>query len=120
MDVWRHGAFKRVMRTREQVSITGGSTVEEETIDYSHDIALIHSCIGAASCLSDLLTVHVDAVARSRRVARGQPVLRVLVVKWPRWNDDKECEGGAGEANVECERDVLLREANKEGDDLSK
>ena len=47
-----------------------------------------------------------------------QPVLRVLVVEGPWWYDDEECEGSAGEANVERQLDVLLREANKEGDDL--
>lgn len=49
---------------------------------------------------------------------RWEPGLGILVVEGPRRDDDEECEGGAGEANVECELDVLLREANEEGNDL--
>ena len=49
---------------------------------------------------------------------RREPVLRVLVVEGPRRDDDEECEGGAGEANVEREFDVLLREADEKGNDL--
>lgn len=49
---------------------------------------------------------------------RWQPVLGVLVVEGPRRDDDEEGEGGAGKANVERQLDVLLREANEEGDDL--
>ena len=71
-----------------------------------------------ASSLSNLLAVHVDAVAPRRSVARGKPVLGVLVVERPRWNDYKECEGGAGEADVERKLDVLLCEAYEEGNDL--
>lgn len=47
-----------------------------------------------------------------------QPVLRVLVVEWPRWHDDKEGEGGAGEANVQGEADVLLYVADDKGQNL--
>ena len=49
---------------------------------------------------------------------RWEPVLGVLVVKGPRRDDDEECEGGAGEADVESKLDVLLREANEESNDL--
>ena len=69
-------------------------------------------------CLTNLLPIHVDAVARCRGVVRWQPVLGVLVVEGPRRDDDEEGEGGAGEANVECELDVLLREANEESNNL--
>lgn len=49
---------------------------------------------------------------------RREPVLGVLVVEGPRRDDDEEREGSAGEANVERELDVLLREANEECNDL--
>lgn len=68
--------------------------------------------------LSNLLAVYVDAVARSWCVVRGEPVLRVFVVKGPWRDDDEECEGGAGETNVKREFDVLLRETNEKGNDL--
>jgi hypothetical protein len=67
--------------------------------------------------LTHLLAVDVDAVGGCRRPGR-EPALGVLVVKWPRWNDDEEGEGGAGEANVQRQGNVLLREADEEGDDL--
>jgi hypothetical protein len=117
-DVWRHGAYKTVMRTREQLASLAARPPNERTINYSHDIALIHNCclpclfaMPCASSLTNLLAVHVDAVACRRSVARGKPVLWVLVVKGPRWNDDEECEGGASEADVERKLDVLLCEA---------
>ena len=49
---------------------------------------------------------------------RRKPVLGVLVVERPRGYDDKECEGGPGEANVECQSNILLEEADDKGDDL--
>lgn len=67
---------------------------------------------------SHLLPVHIHTVARRRATERRQPVLGVLVVKRPRRHDDGECERGAGEAHVEREPDVLLREADEEGEDL--
>jgi hypothetical protein len=67
--------------------------------------------------LTHLLAVDVDAVGGCRRAGR-EPALGVLVVKWPRWNDDEEGEGGAGEANVQRQGNVLLGEADEEGDDL--
>lgn len=67
---------------------------------------------------SHLLPIHIHAVARRRSTQRRQPALGVLVVKRPRRHDDGECERGAGEAHVEREPDVLLREADEEGEDL--
>jgi hypothetical protein len=67
--------------------------------------------------LSDFLPVYVDVVLRCR-VVRREPVLGVLVVERPRGDDDEECEHGAGEANVEGESNILLQEADDEGDDL--
>ena len=72
----------------------------------------------AASSLTNLLAIHVDAIACRRSAARRKPVLRVLVEEGPRWNDYEECEGGAGEADVERKLDVLLCEAHEEGNDL--
>lgn len=51
---------------------------------------------------------------------RWQPALGVLVVEGPRRNDDEEGEGGAGEADVERQLDVLLREPDEEGDNLGR
>ena len=67
--------------------------------------------------LTHFLPIHVDTDALCS-VVRRQPVLGVLVVEGPRRDDDEEGEGGAGEANVECELDVLLREANEESNNL--
>lgn len=82
---------------------------------------LIHDCMFLHpdhARLSHLLPVHVDAVARCSDVARRQPVLGILVVERPRRDDDEEGQRGACEANVERQPDVLLREADEEGDDL--
>jgi hypothetical protein len=67
--------------------------------------------------LTHLLAVDVDAVGGCRGPSR-EPALGVLVVERPRWNDDEEGEGGAGEANVQGQGNVLLGEADEEGDDL--
>lgn len=50
---------------------------------------------------------------------RRQPILWILVEEWPRRNDDDEGEGGASEADIERQLDVLCGETNKEGDYLA-
>jgi hypothetical protein len=42
----------------------------------------------------------------------------VPVEEWPRRDDYKEGESGAGEANLKGQRYVLQEEADKEGDGL--
>lgn len=68
--------------------------------------------------LPHLLPVHVDDDSRLRDVRR-QPRLGVLVVERPRGDDDEEGQGGAGEADVDGELDVLGHEADEEGKDLA-
>ena len=38
---------------------------------------------------------------------RRKPSHRILVVEWPCWDDDEECEGCACETDVEAVVDVL-------------
>ena len=49
---------------------------------------------------------------------RWQPAFRVLVVERPGRHNDEEGDGGAGEANIEGEADILLYVADDEGQDL--
>lgn len=67
--------------------------------------------------LSHLLTIDVDANTGSSSVGR-EPRLWILVVEWPWRDDSEEGEGGASEANVQRELNVLGHEADKEGDNL--
>jgi hypothetical protein len=67
--------------------------------------------------LTNLLSVHVDIEALLRGACR-QPVLGVLVVEGPRWDDGEECERGAGKTNIEGHADVLCEVADEEGYDL--
>jgi hypothetical protein len=64
----------------------------------------------------DLLAVDLDR--EHAPVRHWDPLGRVLVVEGPGRHDDEECEGGAGEADVDAVVDVLGVVAGGEGDDL--
>lgn len=51
---------------------------------------------------------------------RRQPWLCVLIVERPRWNNGQESKGGASEADVQSQFDVLSHETYKEGKDLGR
>ena len=47
-----------------------------------------------------------------------QPLDGVLIEEGPRRNNDEEGKGCAGEANLECERNILCEESDDKGDGL--
>lgn len=47
-----------------------------------------------------------------------QPILGRLIVEWPRWNNDKECQRSTCKPSPKSYVDVLLYEAEDECDEL--
>lgn len=79
-------------------------------------MSLLYLCLGTG--LSDLVPVDVDIDIVLCGVVFWEPAFGILVVEGPRRYDDQEGQGGAGEANVEGETDILGHEADEEGNNL--